>query len=167
MAGHNIRITWVIFSAVLILVALMVALTAMGRNDFYNIPIIMSVLILLIIFLVITAFLTRGTTALLQSDRLNVRGHLFNEKVPYGEIISVEMRDGFDYGNFKAGYADLKRLGGQYNNNEFGTYYVSAKIAVKEHIVVHRINGKVLVFNLETPEATIEFYDKLKKRTGK
>jgi len=164
LAGLSIRTTWILFAAILILAALAVVFSVMGfGRGIIWIP--LNALGVLIILFVVSAFTTRTTTAALRSYGLNVRGHLLNAKVPFGEISSVEMRDGFEYGSFIVGYEDHNRLGGQFMNNEFGRYEVSAKVAVKEHIVVHRINRKTLVFNLETAEKTREFFEKLKKRT--
>ncbi|MCL2317613.1 MAG: PH domain-containing protein [Methanomassiliicoccaceae archaeon] len=163
---HLNKISWVLIAAILVLAAMLVVVSIFGY-DTELIYILLVVMTVLTVILLVIALMTRKTVAKLEYDGLDVRGALMHAKIPYGDIGSIEVRDRFDYGIRVGGYADLRRLGGKFRNKEFGTYDLSALITVKEYIVVHKIDGKVLVFNLETVEETLEFFEKLKKWTGK
>jgi len=160
------KLSWVLIVAILILSAMMVVVAVFGY-DTELIYIMLVVLSFLTVVLLVIVFLKRKTVAKLEYDGLVVHGPLLHAKVPYGEIKTVDLRDRMDYGIRIGGYGGHKRLGGKFRNKEFGNYDLGANVSVKEHIVVHRIDGKVLVFNLETSEETKDFFEKLKKWTGK
>jgi len=160
------RLSWILIAAILAMCVLMVVVSVFGY-DTQLVYIMLFIITVLTVVLLVTVIIVRKTVAKLEYDGLIVQGALLHAKVPYGEVKSVEMRDGFDYGIRVGGYADHRRLGGKFKNKEFGIYDMSAKVSVREHIVVQRIDGRALVFNLETSEETLEFFEKLKKWTGR
>lgn len=84
---------------------------------------------------------------------LRVRAPFVDETVRFDDIVSVETRDGMDYGKRTAGYGGSDIRSGKFTNNEFGTYRLAVFKSSPLAIVVHHVGG-VLVFNQDTAEET-------------
>ena len=159
------KISWVLMAAILIVAAILVVFAVLEYEDIL-VHALLTILILTLLMLFIV-IMGRKTRAKLDYDGLVVSGAMLSVKIPYSDVTSVELRDEMKFGIRVGGYAGTKRLGGKFRNGEFGIYDLSAIVSTNRYIVVHSNSRKVLVFNLETEEETVEFYEKLSKWTGR
>jgi hypothetical protein len=161
-----VKLSWLLVAATIVLSAVLIII---GVLEFEKEVVYFVIAAVLIVTLAVTVTATMGrkTDARLEYDGLTIRGAMHSTKTPYGDIASIEMRDKLDFGIRVSGYGGVKWIGGKFRNKEFGVYDASLKMDVKKYIIVKRRNGKILVFNLETEENTVQFYDKLAKRTGR
>ena len=104
-------------------------------------------------------FLVGDVKASFGEDGITVSGTLSgSEEVLYGDIESVELRSGIDYGSRDFGFGGKKFLGGTFSNNEFGSYKLYVYAGNKDAVVVKYSGGQVLCFNLKTEEETEDAY---------
>lgn len=156
---------WIYFAAVLVMSPLIVAVVVFAPD--YTFAVRVAIIVIAIAVAAVVTATVRKTDAKLEYDGLHVRGPMLNEDIPYGDIASLEMREGMKYGMRITGYSAISRLGGNFRNSEFGNYKLGVKTSVKRCIVVRKADEKVLVFNLETAEKTTQFYSDLKRKTGR
>jgi hypothetical protein len=161
------KIVWILIAAILAISAAMVAVAIFyedGEDMIYGLLTVLFALVAVMLALVIIG---RKTSARLAYDGLHVKGPMLNVAIPYGEIVSTELRDSISYGIRIGGYGGIDRLGGHFRNSEFGNYKLGVKRSVNKYIVIRRDNNKVIVFNLETAEETVSFYNELRRTAGK
>ncbi len=135
-----------------------------ARRKIRNVVIVSAVAIVAIVALIVGVMMLAGhTDASLDDDSLTVKAFMVNEDIAYSDITLVELRENVDYGSRIGGYGGADYLSGKFRNDEFGKYTLAVKRSVSESIVVHHANG-VLVFNLESNEATEAFHADLLSR---
>lgn len=118
-----------------------------------------------VILIVALSLIGSGSvTASLENDDLTVKAPFVDERVPYVEVTSVELRDTFDNGRRVNGFGGTEVSSGSFENNEFGRYTLARYNDVESCIVVHHAGG-VLVFNLDTADSTARAYEDLQSRT--
>ena len=96
---------------------------------------------------------------------LTVKGPLYKEEIPYGDIVEVSLRDDVELGKRMVGMVAIGCQAGGYKNGEFGAYHAAYYPRNEVYIVVRRIQGTFLVFNARTAAATEELYYSLLKYT--
>lgn len=119
-----------------------------------------------IAFILVSVFLLIGSgsvSASLEDDGLQVSAPFVDEHVAYGEISSVELRHGFDDGRRVGGFGGTDISSGNFVNDELGRYVLARYNAVGDCIVVHH-SGGVLVFNLDSSDATAQMFEDLRTR---
>jgi len=94
-------------------------------------------------------------------EGLNVDAPLVNENISYNDIVSIETREGMDFGNRTNGFGGSKVLSGKFNNSEFGSYTLACYKNVKKYIVIELTAGEMLVLNQDSIEETLLLYDEL------
>jgi len=164
------KISWKLIALILVVAAVMTVAAFVLYEDHNIVWILLVVMMILLAFLLIILLYTRDIKARLEYDGLHVTGPMLSIRVPFGEIISTEIRDGagvMSYGIRIGGYGGIDRLGGNFRNGEFGNYKLGVRVSVKKNIVVRYMKNKVLVFNLETAELTEKFYSELRRMVGK
>jgi len=122
---------------------------------------IASLAVTAIILIAVFAFIGSGkVSASLDPDGLQVSAPFVNEKVPYEDITSVELRASFDDGRRVGGFGGTEVSSGNFQNSELGRYVLARYNSVPNCIVVHHAGG-VLVFNLDTVDDTTSMYHEL------
>ncbi len=89
---------------------------------------------------------------------LTVKGPLYKEEIPYGDIVEVSLRDDVIIGKRMVGMVAIGCQAGGFKNGEFGAYHAAYYPKNELCIVVRRIQGTYLVFNARTAEATEALY---------
>jgi len=117
-----------------------------------------------IIVVVIMMMGSGNVTATMDDDTLHVSGPMMNRSIAFDDIAAIDFRDGFDHGSRIGGFGGSRVLAGNFNNSEFGDYSLACFRDVDYHIVVTPVQGRVLVFNLSTPEETEAFCEALMKQ---
>ena len=79
--------------------------------------------------------------------------------VPYSEIASMELREGFDPGVAVDGGLKNRIRYGLWHNEEFQDYQLFASNKIDVVIILHTTQGEVLVFNYESADTTRSFFD--------
>lgn len=116
--------------------------------------------------ILVAVFLLTGSgsvSASLEDDALQVSAPFVDERVPYADVTSVELRDSFDNGRRVGGFGGTEISSGNFQNDEFGRYTLARYNDVQSCIIVRHAGG-VLVFNLDTGEATSRVYEDLRTR---
>lgn len=135
-----------------------------AKRSVRNVIIVSAVAVVATIALVAGVMLMAGhTDASLDDDSLTVKAFMVNQNIQYSDISLVELRDDVNYGSRVGGYGGADYLSGKFKNDEFGKYWLAVKKTTSECIVVH-YSGGVLVFNLESNEATSSFFADLNSR---
>lgn len=125
------------------------------------------VAIVVLAVIVVSAVLVSGMfnftiDATLHDDHLRVEGPMFDVRVDYDRIDSVEMIDSLDFGH-RFGYSDGSIKSGTFTNDIYGNYDLAVYYNVPKFIVVHQ-GDKVLVFNQQSEAESISFYNDLLNR---
>jgi hypothetical protein len=102
-----------------------------------------------------------SVNAEMDDERLHIDAPMVSVSIGYDEIFSLEVRENMDLGYRVSGFGGTKVLSGYFNNSEFGDYTLACYKDVKTYIVVKPKEGKMIVFNLDTAEGTLEFYREL------
>lgn len=131
-----------------------------------NKDVMIAVLVLVgivVAVILIVAVLISGAgsvSASVDADGLHVSAPMVNERIAYENITSIELRSSFDEGQRVGGFGGSHVQSGNFRNSEFGRYLLAEYTSVPNYIVVH-YSDRVLVFNLDTAELTLETYDQL------
>ncbi|MCL2890422.1 MAG: PH domain-containing protein [Methanomassiliicoccaceae archaeon] len=126
--------------------------------------------------IVLTSVITIGTVAgvilLINSgsvsvspedDGLRINAPMTNVYIAYGDIDSVEFREEFNAGSRTNGFGGSNISSGKFRNAEFGDYTLARYKGVDAFIVIHT-GGRVVVFNQDSVDRTVEIYNELLTR---
>lgn len=119
----------------------------------------------LLVFLAVMLFSGKVETTF-DEDSFTVRGSFYgSQTVAYGDVDSVELREGNIPGSRVFGVGSHRLLLGTFQNDEFGNYtrYTYYK---PEACVVVRMGQKVLVLSGKDKAETQELYDRLLSHTS-
>ena len=119
--------------------------------------------VLVCLLCTVLIFVKRKTVANITESGIDVSGPMMDITVPFNEITSMDLRDEMNYGVRTWGYGGIRYAGGTFHNKEFGSYKISVDNKVKKFIVIRHAKG-ILVFNVDTPEATMMMYEGIRKR---
>lgn len=145
--------TAVVVSTALIL--LDIALVLMSAIPMWLFWVILVVSIVLI-FVPILSF--KGAQASVSDGRLRIKAPFVDLDIPLSSIQAVECRTTFDIGLRMYGYGGFSSGSGDFTNKEFGSYRLAIHNDVGLCIVVHLVDGNVVVFNVDSEESTRTFY---------
>ena len=84
--------------------------------------------------------------------------------VNYEEIDSVTYAEQWDHGMRFSGFGSARLLMGTFENDEVGHYTLYSYAGCDAAIVIES-QGRLLVLGAETPEATYELYESLRRAT--
>jgi len=115
---------------------------------------------------IILLVVSGSVNASMDDDRLHVKAPMMNRTIDYADIVSVEFRESFEKGIRTNGFGGSNISSGNFRNTEFGNYDLAANRGMNAYIVIEPREGKMLVFNLESVEKTVEFYDGLVDKIG-
>lgn len=101
-----------------------------------------------------------SVTASMDDDSVTVDAPMMHEDILYDDIVSVELRDGFDRGDRTWGFSGSEISSGEYSNEEFGSYRLAVYKDNSLCIVVHTAD-EAIVFNLQDGDSTRELYGAL------
>jgi len=142
-------------------VALSVALFLdTGREYTFYIFLALTAVIMLILA---ESMVGKKVTAKMEFDGILLSGPMFLFKLPFNEMSKIELRDSIDKGMRFGGFSGSKKVSGKYKNEEFGLYDINVDQRISKYIVLRRITGVYLVFNLSSENETVTFYDELRK----
>jgi len=139
------------------------AITPVYDGDFKKkmIYVAIAVFIVLAVSIVLAStLLGSNIDATLHDDHLQVQGPLFEINVDYGSIDTVELVEDLDLGRRLFGVGDFTIKSGTFSNDAFGNYELAVHADVNKFIVIHH-GGEVLVFNQQSVEDTVSFYNDL------
>jgi len=123
------------------------------------------VAIMIGIFAGIFFFVSWGSVSVsMDDDRLSVNAPMLSRHVDYDNIVSVELRDNVDAGTRTNGFGGMNVSSGSFRNDEFGNYDRACYTSVRTYIVVTPADGRVLVFNQNSIDRTVEIYNELLTR---
>ncbi|MCL2607356.1 MAG: PH domain-containing protein [Methanomassiliicoccaceae archaeon] len=123
---------------------------------------------LILIPILIIAFFLAGTGSVavtMDDERLHVDAPMVDRTISYDDIISVELRYDFDPGTRVGGFGGNYISSGNFRNSEFGTYTLAIYHDVRAYIVIND-GHRILVFNQNSVDRTVEIFNELKVRTG-
>lgn len=125
-------------------------------------------MIITAVILIIAAavMLLARTDAEIDGETLIIKGTFFIEKIAIGDIGSIELLDTWEVGNRSFGMETLNIRTGVFTLGDLGQYNLCAYKNIKKYIKINVSDGSVTVFNLKTTEATQDFYNRLKEKTG-
>lgn len=102
-----------------------------------------------------------------REDYLFIDTNMYTDyTVHYGDIQSVEYRDGNISGSRVGGYGSFRLLMGYFRNEEFGTYTRYTYYRPKGCVVL-TCGDKTIVLSGENTEETWQLYQTLRQKTGK
>ena len=121
-----------------------------------------------VICIIVLFFIGSGSVhATLDDEGLRIDGPSANRNLSYEDMVSIELREDLNLGGRVGGFGGTKVLGGNFNNEEFGDYTLACYKAVRTYIVIEPEEGKMLVFNLDGVEETVDFYNELLEKWDK
>lgn len=139
--------------------------TAKGHRTMRNFMVAFIVVVVAVVIAVVALTMTGGHIDVsMDEDGLEVDATMMHEDIPYSDISHIELRDDLDYGVRVGGFGGSDISSGNFRNDEFGNYRLAVHNDVHSFIVVHRVDGSVVVFNLENEESTESFFEKLSDR---
>ena len=138
---------------------------AKGHRTMKNFMVAFIVVAVAVVIAVVALTMTGGHVDVsMDEDGVEVDATMMHEDIPYSDISHIELRDDLDYGVRVGGFGGLDISSGNFRNDEFGSYRLAVHNDVHSFIVVHRVDGSVVVFNLENEESTESFFEKLSDR---
>ncbi len=116
---------------------------------------------LAIVAVVIALAMTAGhVDVTLDEDSVTIDATMKHRTIRFDNVLAVELRDGMDYGVRVGGLSGSDYLCGNFRNDEFGNYDLAVHRHVGGCIVIHT-EGRAMVFNLGSEEATEKFFGEL------
>lgn len=79
--------------------------------------------------------------------------------VPYSEIASMDLREGFEPGTAVDGGTKNRIRYGLWHNEELGDYQLFASSKIDVVILLRTAEGEAVVFNYESADTTRSFFD--------
>ena len=138
---------------------------AKGHRTMRNFMVAFIIVVVAIVIAVVALMMAGGHVDVsMDEDGLEVDATMMHEDIPYSDISHIELRDDLDYGVRVGGFGGSDISSGNFRNDEFGNYRLAVHNDVHSFIVVHRVDGSVVVFNLENEESTESFFEKLSDR---
>ncbi len=121
-----------------------------------------TVIVLAAVAVLIAVAMTTGhVDVTLNDDSVTVDATMMHRTVDFDDIVALELRDGMDYGSRVGGLGNSNYLTGSFKNSEFGIYDLAVHAKVDRCIVLY-MEGKNMVFNLDSDEKTAAFFDDLR-----
>lgn len=133
----------------------------MNHNKIGLIRVIIGIGILVLVFIAFILVDKKGIKAELLNDRIVVNAFMFDQKVTYDSIESVELCENIDYGRRTFGVGTLQIKNGNFHNDRFGDYKCAITETSTNCIVIKIQGGSYLVFNQKSKQDTSDFYTKL------
>ncbi|ABX42434.1 PH domain-containing protein [Lachnoclostridium phytofermentans] len=133
----------------------------MNKNKIGLIRVIIAIVILAFVLIAFVIIGKKGIKAELLEDSIVVTAFLFDEKVSYDNVESVELCDNIDYGRRSFGVGTFQIKSGNFHNDRFGDYKLAITEASTNCIVIKILGGSYLVFNQKSNQDTNDFYTKL------
>jgi hypothetical protein len=132
-----------------------------GKKRYTKWAVIGSLIVTVVIVIGVVLLIGSGkVSASMDDDTLHVNAPMMNRSINYEDIVSVELRYEFDRtGN--TGFNGFNMVSGKANHSEFGSYTQALYRNVDAFIIVKPADDKVLVFNLDTVDKTVIFYNEL------
>ncbi|MDR0778848.1 MAG: DUF3784 domain-containing protein [Methanomassiliicoccaceae archaeon] len=125
-----------------------------------GISVLVTVIVLVIVFF---SFGYGNVTATMDDDGLKVNAPMTNVYIEYDNIVSMELRDNLAAGTRTNGFGGTNVSSGSFRNDAFGNYTLAIYNGVGLYIVVTPTEGKILVFNQNSAEKTMELYELIEK----
>lgn len=110
------------------------------------------------VLLGIIIFSLSGIRVDMGSGYLTVKGPLYKEEIPYGDIVEVRLRDDVVMGKRMVGMVAIGCQAGGFKNGEFGAYHAAYYPRNELRIVIRRRQGVYLVFNARNEADTEALY---------
>lgn len=110
--------------------------------------------------LVAVAMTTGHVDVTLNDDSVTDDATMMHRTVDFDDIVALELRDDMSYGSRVGGLGNSKYLSGNFKNSEFGRYNLAVHAGVDKCIVLYT-EGRNMVFNLDSDEKTVAFFDEL------
>ncbi|MDR0198173.1 MAG: hypothetical protein LBI08_00315 [Methanomassiliicoccaceae archaeon] len=120
-----------------------------------------AVLSAVIVGIVVVTLFVGSVSVSMDDDKLNVSAPMMKRSVDYDDIVKVELRSDIIIGSRANGLGNVKINSGNFKNVEFGHYDLAGYNDVRVYVVVTPVSGKVLVFNLDTVDKTVNAYNEL------
>jgi len=115
-----------------------------------------------VVFVLVFLLMGSGSVnASANDEKLYIDAPMVNRSLNYEDIVSVELCEDMDLGSRVGGFGGSKVLSGNFNNKEFGDYTLACYKDIRTYIVVEPVKGKMLVFNRNSVEETVDFYNEL------
>lgn len=138
---------------------------ARSHRTIRNFMIAITVIAVAIVIAVVTLTMTAGHVDVsMDDDGIEIDATMMHEDIPFSDISRIELRDSLDYGARVGGFGGSEISSGNFRNSEFGNYRLAVHNDVGSFIVVHRNDGDVVAFNLNSVESTESFFADLSKR---
>ena len=135
---------------------------AKGHRTMRNFMVAFIIVVVAIVIAVVALTMTGGHVDVsMDEDGVEVDATMMHEDIPYSDISHIELRDDLDYGVRVGGFGGSDISSGNFRNDEFGSYRLAVHNEVHSFIVVHRTDGSVVVFNLDSRESTESFFVEL------
>lgn len=135
---------------------------AKGHRTMRNFMVALIIVTVAIVIAVVALTMTGGHVDVsMDEDGVEVDATMMHEDIPYSDISHIELRDDLDYGVRVGGFGSSDISSGNFRNDEFGSYRLAVHNEVHSFIVVHRTDGSVVVFNLDSRGSTESFFVEL------
>jgi len=121
-----------------------------------------------VLIVLVTVFFVAGmgsVTVTMDDDRLRVDAPMVDRTISYDDIISAELRYDLDPGTRTGGFGGTYISSGNFRNGEFGTYTLAIYKNVQAYIVIND-GHRIMAFNQNSVERTVEIFNELKLRIG-
>ena len=135
---------------------------AKGHRTMRNFMVAFIIVVVAIVIAVVALTMTGGHVDVsMDEDGVEVDATMMHEDIPHSDISHIELRDDLDYGVRVGGFGGSDISSGNFRNDEFGSYRLAVHNEVHSFIVLHRTDGSVVVFNLDSRESTESFFVEL------
>ena len=122
---------------------------------------VVAICIAVVVAIVLIMMVSGHVNVDLDDESVSIDATMMHEDIPYSDISHIELRDDLDYGVRVGGFGGSDISSGNFRNDEFGSYRLAVHNEVHSFIVVHRTDGSVVVFNLNSRESTESFFVEL------
>ena len=135
---------------------------AKDHRTMRNFMVALIIVTVAIVIAVVALTMTGGHVDVsMDEDGVEVDATMMHEDIPYSDISHIELRDDLDYGVRVGGFGGSDISSGNFRNDEFGSYRLAVHNEVHSFIVLHRTDGSVVVFNLDSRGSTESFFVEL------
>ena len=132
---------------------------ARSHRSMRNFLIAFTVICIAVVAVIVVVMMVSGHVSVsMDDDSLEIDATMMHEDIPFDDISYVELRDDVDYGMRTGGFGGTDISSGNFRNDEFGSYRLAIHNGVGLCIVVHLVDGDVVVFNMDSEESTRTFY---------
>ena len=135
---------------------------AKDHRTMRNFMVALIIVTVAIVIAVVALTMTGGHVDVsMDEDGVEVDATMMHEDIPHSDISHIELRDDLDYGVRVGGFGGSDISSGNFRNDEFGSYRLAVHNEVHSFIVLHRTDGSVVVFNLDSRGSTESFFVEL------